>query len=307
MTADITPAVRYRMPAVFGPAPGPRQKADGSRWAVEETGTMRQSFLTLDFLGVAEQLERLLPPGFRLRGEPVVSLRLGFFRDLYWLAGRSYGVLYPLLPVTYTGRDETVDGDFMPVIWEGLADAIITGRDELGFPKLVADFAELDVDLAAGRAAGAVSWLGHTFFDLSLRELTEIPDAVAPSPSPNLTFKYVPRTSVNGSGGADIASVTVMGADKSSAGAGLAPTSYRRWTAEGDFTWHRATFEQQPTTFHIIGGLADLDVVELRGGSMYELAGPGLLIAGNDQRTIEPAKDGRYAQPSRLAGLVGAR
>src|ERR1700722_608317 len=131
MPNTTTPFTRYRMPVGFGPAPGPRQKADGTEWTADETGTMRQEFLTISFLGQAGQLERLLPPGFSLRGEPVVSVQFGFFRDLYWLARRGYGILHPLIPVTYTGRTEAIEGDFMPAIWEGLADAVLTGRDEL--------------------------------------------------------------------------------------------------------------------------------------------------------------------------------
>jgi len=195
MPNTTTPFTRYRMPVGFGPAPGPRQKADGTEWTADETGTMRLEFLTISFLGRAGQLERLLPPGFSLRGEPVVSVQLGFFRDLYWLAGRGYGILHPLIPVTYTGKTERIEGNFMPVIWEGLADAIVTGRDELGFPKLAADFPDFRVDLASGRVSGTASWLGFEFFSAELTGLTEVRDAQPPAADPMLTFKYVPRTS----------------------------------------------------------------------------------------------------------------
>ncbi len=208
MPNTTTPFTRYRMPVGFGPAPGPRQKADGTEWTADETGTMRQEFLTISFLGRAGQLERLLPPGFSLRGEPVVSVQLGFFRDLYWLAGRGYGILHPLIPVTYTGKTETIEGNFMPVLWEGLADAVITGRDELGFPKLAADIPDFWVDLASRRVSGTASWLGFEFFSAELTGLAEVRDARPPAADPMLTFKYVPHTSPHGAGGADIAHVT---------------------------------------------------------------------------------------------------
>ena len=288
---------RYRMPIGFGPAPGPRQRADGTEWTAEQTGTMRQEFLTVDFLGRAEQLQRLLPPGFSLRGEPVVTVQLGFFHDLYWLAGRGYGVLHPLIPVTYVGKTETIEGNYMPVIWEGLADAIVTGRDELGFPKLAADFPDLDVDLARGSVTGSASWLGFEFFSAALTGLTEVAGARPPAGAPMITFKYVPRTGPHGAGG-DIAHVTTgaAAANGSGPGAGQDPGArYRRWAGTGEIVWHRAKFEQLPTTCHVVNGLADLDVVEYRGAAYFKAALPGHVISGAQQRIVDPAEDLRAA------------
>ena len=297
MPNTTTPFTRYRMPVGFGPAPGPRQKADGTEWTADETGTMRQEFLTISFLGRAGQLERLLPPGFSLRGEPVVSVQLGFFRDLYWLAGRGYGILHPLIPVTYTGKTETIEGNFMPVIWEGLADAVLTGRDELGFPKLAADIPDFSVDLASGRVSGTASWLGFEFFSAELTGLAEVRDAQPPAADPMLTFKYVPRTSPHGAGGADIAHVTTGAAPANGSQPGAGPNrvpGYRRWEGAGKFTWNRAKFEQLPTTFHVINGLAGLDVVEYRGAAYFQATLPGHVISGDTQRSVEPADDLRY-------------
>jgi hypothetical protein len=36
MSFEFRPHVRYRMPVMFGPAPGPRQKHDGTPWTAEE-------------------------------------------------------------------------------------------------------------------------------------------------------------------------------------------------------------------------------------------------------------------------------
>lgn len=58
MTESSERVPRYRMPVSFGPAAGPRQKADGSPWPAEETGTMRQEWAVVRFLGRREQLER---------------------------------------------------------------------------------------------------------------------------------------------------------------------------------------------------------------------------------------------------------
>ena len=287
---------RYRMPVSFGPAPGPRQKADGSIWTDEETGIIRQTFLEIDVLCKAEQLTPLLPPGFSLRGEPVMHISTGYFLDLWWLAGRGYGILSVHVPVTYRGKSETIDGDFMIAIWEGLTDAVLTGRDELGFPKLPADFSPLGFDAKAGTAQSAVSWLGHEFFTASATNLREIPNAKPPARVPNLTFKYVPNTSPFGSGGADIAAVTTGAGQTPKAASGDIVRAYRRFEGEGQMRWNPATFAQLPTTYHVVNGLAALDIVAFRGASYYDMLLPGYVVNGAaDQRSVEPAEDNRFS------------
>lgn len=307
MTESSARVPRYRMPVVFGPAAGPRQKADGTLWTAEETGTMRQEWATVRFLGRREQLQGILPPGFELRGEPVVAVQLGFWHDLYWLAGRGYGIVTVLIPTTYHGRDETIDGDFMPVIWEGLADAVITGRDELGFPKLFADIPRIDVDIERGTLRGSASWLGFPFFGMALTGLTEQPVTGAGPQPPTLTYKYVPRTSVGGQGGADIAHVTT-GAPRPGAAAVAAvpPLSARSWAGEGSFAFNRATFEQLPTTHAIVNGIAALDVVELRGATYTEVTMPGIAVAGDGQRAVEPRPGAEAVASGTPAALTGA-
>lgn len=293
---SVQPRPRYRMPVSFGPAPGPRQKADGTLWTFEETGIIRLPFLDIHFLAREKQLQALLPPGFALRGEPVVKVSTGFFLNLWWLAGRGYGVLSVLIPVTYRGKTETIDGNFMAVIWEGRTDAVITGRDELGFPKLPADFSDHDFDPAAGTIRSSVSWLDFEFFTARAEGLTEVPNAQPPARVPNLTFKYVPRTSIYGSEGADIAEVTTGAEQVRDAGNATLVRSYRRWEGRGELKWNHATFKQLPTTHNIVNGLADLDIVEFRGATYSDLEIPGALVSGAaSQRSVEPAGNNRFA------------
>ena len=86
------------------------------------------------------------PLALSLRGQPVLSVSCAWFRNLYWLAGRSYGILSLDFPVTYVGKEETIHGSFCPIIWEGRPDAIMTGREELGFPKMFAEFTDIAWD-----------------------------------------------------------------------------------------------------------------------------------------------------------------
>ena len=293
MPFEFKTGVRYRMPVVFGPAPGPRQKADGQPWSVEETGKMRGEWMTVKYRTDRAAIESKLPPGFSLRREPLVAVSLAYFHDLYWLAGRGYGIVIVDFPVVYQGKTERIEGSFCAVMWEGQADAILTGREELGFPKLFADIPTIRRDLHS--AHGEASWLGHKFLTLSVHDMAEVPTAAAAVPGfegPPLYFKYMPRTGVSGTGGTDVAYVTTPlpppGAPGDQSPIKFSGFSFRRWTAKGSLAWHRATFEQLPTTFHIINGLAEIANNQVVEAEMVEFTGPGAGISANSLRAVEP-------------------
>lgn len=285
------PGTRYRMPTVFGPAPGPRQRADGTRWTSEETGVMSAQWLTVRQEVPAAELEALMPPGFILRGDPVVAVQAAYFHNLYWLGGRSYGIVIVDWPVTYQGGSETIDGAFCPVMWEGEPDAIMTGREELGFPKLFADIPPLAVDPASGTASAEASWLGHRFFELSIDGLEESDSTprMPGSGGANLYQKYMPRTGPNGEGGTDVSYVTTSAPRGVAASAAISieDMTFRRWTGSGSARWHEATFQQLPTTHHIINRLAAIPVLREAGAEMVEFSGPGLAIAVEMMRVVD--------------------
>lgn len=279
------------MPVVFGPAPGPRQKADGTPWTAEETGTVRVEWMTVFHKTERDALERHLPPGFTLRGEPRVAVSMAYFNNLYWLAGRGYGIVIVDFPVTFQGKTERIDGAFCAAMWEGHPDAILTGREELGFPKLFADIPPFTK--SGNGATASASWMGHRFLDFSISDLKEAAGAAAiPGfDGPPLYFKYMPRSGPPGSG-ADISYVTtplpVPGGAGDSSPIKLAGFKFRKWTAQGSLKWNRATFEQLPTAFHVINGLADIPMLGVIGAEMVEFSGPGIGISAMAVRAADP-------------------
>ena len=300
MSAERRPDVRYRMPAVFGPAPGPRQKADGTPWSAAETGTMRSEWFAVSYRTEPAALEALLPPGFTLRGEPVVALSMASFHDLYWLAGRGYGIARVEFAVHYKGRSEAIDGTFCPVMWEGVPDAILTGREEMGFPKLFADIPEVEVDTDRGVASGSASWFDHTFLEARAFDLRETPPPDGPvtlpgTDGPTLQFKYVPRVGPDGTVGTDLAYVTTSAPPPGTARAAepidLRGVTSRRFTGTGEVTWHAATFEQLPTSFHAVNGMAAIPVLEVTGAELVVFSAPGITVASGGVRAVEPLGD----------------
>jgi len=296
MSAVFLPGVRYRMPAVFGPAPGPRQKADGTPWRPEESGTVNCSWCTVTYRTSRLKLEKLLPPGFELRGEPAVSVSLAFFKNVYWLAGRGYGIVFVEFPATYSGRTESLSGSFCPVLWEGLPDAVLTGREELGFPKLFADIPDLDIEGDRSVARGKASWFEHTFFDMHLKGLKEAGgEKKLPGPGgAQMWFKYLPRTGRGGGHGPDVAYVTTSAPPPEEKGSAspirFEDSNFRRWSADsGSVQWHRATFEQLPTTFHVVNALADLEILEYVSAEKIEFSAPGTAVSASGIRAVESA------------------
>ncbi|RWA52268.1 acetoacetate decarboxylase [Cupriavidus sp. UYMSc13B] len=291
------PASRYRMPIMFGPAPGPRQHPDGRMWTAEEAGLVNVQWMKLRYRTDPAKLEKLLPEGFSLRGDPIVSVNCAWFNNLYWLAGRGYGILAVDFPVTYQGKTERLDGALCPIMWEGSPDAIMTGREELGFPKMFARFSDIDWDEGAGRASCDAAWYDHTFFDITLTDLVEEQNPKKQLPGSDggaqMYYKYMPRTSPGGRDGADLGYVTTSGASAGSGGAvpnmNFDEFDFRRWTGKGTLAWHKATFEQLPLSFHIVNGIADLDVLEYVDAEMVQFTGPGIGVSMNAHRAVEPA------------------
>ena len=120
----------YRMPTHFGPAPGPRQVPDDV--VVDPRRSPRRVSVAASFLTDPVMLEQHLPDGFALTGEPVVTVEFHHMTDIDWLAGRGYTMIWVGWPATFTGSRDQATGKFLAVVWENLADPIITGRDEIG-------------------------------------------------------------------------------------------------------------------------------------------------------------------------------
>ena len=92
----------YRMPTHFGPTPGPRQLPPDV--VIDRKLSPRLLSVTASFLTDPKLLDRHLPEGFTLAGEPVVTVEFHHMTDIDWLAGRSYAMIWVSWPATFTGR-----------------------------------------------------------------------------------------------------------------------------------------------------------------------------------------------------------
>ena len=211
MPYPLKPGTMYMMPTHFGPMTGPRQ-GPGGKVGAFATDQRKTTAVSVRFLTEAKQVEPFLPPGFALDGEPVVEVFASYMTAIDWLAGRGYNVLGVRVPALFEGREERAAGPFLMVLWENLADPILTGREQLGFSKI---WCELPEPVAfGGETRCTASWLGFRFLDVTLRGMEEAdPREAVPAPVPRgdntlsgmLHYKYVPKTGAWGEADAEYA------------------------------------------------------------------------------------------------------
>ncbi|KAK0127672.1 hypothetical protein ONS96_007191 [Cadophora gregata f. sp. sojae] len=181
-------AAYRRMPLSFGPTPSPRQDLNG-RARTMGKHSYQTSFVT--FKTNKSYLNTLLPSNdfvISSRGAwATATFSVSKLGNLDWLGGRGYSFfgLY-IHDVTHTGAADAKEtkGDFLPVLFENMADPIITGREEINFPKV---FATLDEQVSASSYKLSAGWQGTEFCQLSLDGLVASADAQPVLQTPVLT------------------------------------------------------------------------------------------------------------------------
>lgn len=239
----------YRMPTAFGNMPGPRSDLKGQRfdWAAARRTVLRWQWAVDEV-----KLVSLLGPRCELLGAPRIQFEFQQLENLPWLAGRGYTLFSIKAPVTFRGRASDRKASLLFIMWENLAEPIISGREELGYPKLFADLEWARDDQAITGATAA--WGGFQFFEAQVSRPAVPLKAPDPLPGDLLHNRYVP--SVGDWGKALIDQYTCSPAPATVP----VPASQEEVTVTAKFL--PANWEDLPTLWHI--------VLELR-----ELADPG--------------------------------
>jgi len=269
---------QYRMPRVFGPLPGPRNvPKDKQNLPNNQTNLV----IAVTALTEARGLEALLPPDCALDGEPLVTMTMTFMSNIGWLAGRGYTILNVGFRIAHHSKSQgRLSGMFTPVVWENLADPIMTGREELGFSKIYAD---MPAPVIIGNSySGSAGWLGFRFFEMETSDLEEAPLAPPPGapqpPEGSFHYKFVPRTAALGTADAEYLEY----APRSTVSGDM--RLIRKLVGKGRFRFHPARWEDVPFQYPIINALAALPVKEYRGASVSHFQATGSIgdpSAGN--------------------------
>lgn len=185
--------------------------------------------------------------------------------NLPWLAGRGYNTTGVYLNNIIHDATST-RGSLLSVLFESLTDPIVTGREELGFPKVFATTTD-PVTSEDGTTVYTVSWLGHEFMRLEFPALTRVnPPATceykhsSPVTDGLLAYRYMPSIGRPGFADAEYA-VYNRPATK--------PDIINAYYEPGNGTDARvkvvkSTFEQLPTLHYIVNRLAEIPLGEIR-------------------------------------------
>lgn len=260
MSYSFIPGARYRMPSHFGPMFGPRNIPPGV--VLDHTRFPRSTVVTYRFLSTREALSAHLPPGFELAGEPVVSLDIAYLTEIPWLAGRGYNLALVSWPATFKGVENTETGRFAAVLFENFADPIITGRDELGHPKIFCEIPPLIV--RDDEVVARLAWDGHEFLRVSISGLTSERPAQFADDFPTsgwLQWKYIPGTPP--SAGPD-ASYPTHSPDPLAADIHPNVTIDSRHYGQAKLIRNEVRWEDMPTLWNVVNGIAGLPHVEPR-------------------------------------------
>jgi hypothetical protein len=267
MTFKREPGNFYRMPVFFGPNPCPRWWPEG----VEEdfSRVPVRSAIGARYLTDGDMLQSLLPEGFSIWGDPVLTVEATYMTGFSWLAGGGYAMCDVKFPGIFQSKDGPVHGSILMVRWEDLADPILTGREELGHNKLYCEIPP--VSDFNGRRHTSMSWRGFSFLKIIVEDAA---DAPVPKSAPEfkglLSYKYMPATPRPGK---------QWGEEQPDAAyTTLTPPAWNGETkkfvaGKGTVEWQKPTFEQLPTQYTIVNGFASLPMLESRGGWYSEGVG----------------------------------
>ena len=242
----------YRMPTHFGPSLGPRQGLDGRCFPCIDTP--KATTVRAGFEAQASQLEQFMPPGFTLRAPHVIYFTFTYITEIEWLAGRGYNTFGISIPVTYQGQQETVTGELLLLLWENMADPIITGREDLGYAKVYCEIPELQ--FIGEDVICRASWDGHQFAVLRLSGVNEttleaLP--VAQASDGTLHYKYIPKTGVPGEADAAYAVLTPAARPN-------VKLDQVMVAKDAKCQFRQSTWEELPTLVHIVNALAELSL-----------------------------------------------
>jgi acetoacetate decarboxylase len=183
--------------------------------------------------------------------------------------------------VVYTNSDgESVQGTYMPVMFEDLTDPILSGREELGMPKLYSA-----IDRLKGKSSQIVkaSWRGVEWGTLEWTGLEQVEIDQGPSMRGGsdageglLVQRYVPQVGRENKGLPEAEYVVV---DRSAQVEPKARVQRMYKAKEANISIEPGAWDVLPTLHHITSRLAEIPIYEVVEGKIVE--GTGVSDVGN--------------------------
>ncbi|KAF2083822.1 FAD-binding domain-containing protein [Saccharata proteae CBS 121410] len=270
------PDMYWRQPIAFGPMPGPRQDFEGRPRRAEHSTSVTAS---MKFKTSRTVLQNLFPTkAFAFKSPGTVayaSFSQTTLDKMDWLGGGGYNHfgLY-IHGVQYTKQNgEVVNGTYMPILFESLADPIVSGREELGMPKL---YCSLDVHRRVNSYRLRAGWQGASFCDMALEDLEpldvseetgtfggEADDGI-------MVYRYIPDVGNRGRAVSEHA-VFVPHAQESKVVPTRVQQGYR--AGKASIAFDAMDWKALPTLHHVVERLAEIPIYEVVGGKVVEAVG----------------------------------
>lgn len=287
--ASQDPTLRFRSPFGFGPSPGPRrplgmQPSHSDIQRLRKAKPETSETISVRFKSSRTYLENLLPAGFAFTSPGTLasaSISTTTLDGMTWLGGGGYSHsgLY-LHGVNYTKSDGSkIFGTFLAVLFENSADPILTGREELGMPKI---FCDITAHTDGNGASVALEWRGARFGEIKMSGLStpqppiangeppqRMPGPPPPPPEQGLfSHRYVPAVGKPGQADADYAVFipTTVPEDGQKEAQALVTTNATICFEERDW-------QSLPTLHHVAQGLADLPIYGIEEAKVVKAEG----------------------------------
>ena len=244
---SIDPGATYMMPAHFGP-----------RYTGEKTSGWYHdvTVMAVPYRTDRDKLAALLPAGFELADDAIITVYYACNKNIDWLAGRGYNMVGVNASAIFNGADEQLEGNFTLVIWENLTDPILVGREVQGIPKIYADIPDHVIDDGGWRCSA--SHFGNRIVDIDIKNLVDVPPvdvAAAELARANKThpmsWRYLPAP--GGYGPPSVSEPITFPSEN---------LLKQVMVGDGMLSWETLTWEQNPTQFHIVNPLGALPVIE---------------------------------------------
>lgn len=185
--------------------------------------------------------------------------------------------------VEYVKKDGgVIRGTYMPLLFENLTDPIVSGREELGMPKL---YTAIDVYQRDSSYRIQTGWQGANWGNFTLEGLHDVdPDSAVGTVSGEdddgiLVYRYMPRVGREFKGVAEVSypCFVPFAEDKP------APVTKRvRKATTASFKIDSLDWDALPTLHHVISRLAEIPVYEVVGAKV--VSGVGVPDVGAARR-----------------------
>ncbi|KAJ5953536.1 hypothetical protein N7454_000432 [Penicillium verhagenii] len=283
------PHMYWRQPIVFGPMPGPRQDHMGRDRAL---ASLESTFKTasIKFKTSRTLLQNLFPNDRYSFISPSTVARASFSQTtlsgMDWLGGGGYRHIGLYIHgVQYTKENgEVLRGTYMPILFESLADPIVSGREELGMPKL---YTAVDLHERNDSFRIQTSWQGAVWGHFELEDLVDVDPSAdkgtigGEDDDGILVYRYMPKVGKSTKGEAEAEYPVVVPHAQESKVVPSVVTRVRR-TKNVKVNIDGLGWDALPTLHHVVSRLAEIPIDEIIDAKITE--GRGVPDVSSAQR-----------------------